>query len=165
MVPQHTCLDPLRQKTRWRAGKMRCLDAAPSRPVSLCRPPSRPLLGSCLLRSGVQLAREIYGGSLESWPDTQTKGVCCVARSFVGVFTCMHNLSTCTCTHTHNAGALAFIIAWVLFLFLWSIPIIVLEYGVGRFTRKSVVESYGTLLGPSYRFMGAFMAVVTFLIA
>lgn len=46
-----------------------------------------------------------------------------------------------------------------MFLWMWSIPIILIEYGVGRFTKKGTVESFGKLLGPSYRFMGAFPAV------
>jgi len=59
-----------------------------------------------------------------------------------------------------EGGALAFLIVWAFFLWLWSIPIILIEYGVGRFTRKSVIESFATLLGPSYRFMGGFQVIV-----
>ena len=63
------------------------------------------------------------------------------------------------CMHEHE-GALTFLLIWFTFLWLWSMPLIILEYGVGRFTRKSTVESFGKLLGPSYRFMGAFQAAV-----
>lgn len=49
-----------------------------------------------------------------------------------------------------------------MFLWLWSIPIILIEYGVGRFTKKSTVESYYKLIGPSYRFIGGFQAMVGF---
>ena len=59
-------------------------------------------------------------------------------------------------------GALAFILIWFLFLWLWSIPIILIEYGVGRYTKKSTVESYNKLIGPSYRFIGGFQAFVGF---
>lgn len=55
-------------------------------------------------------------------------------------------------------GALAFLIVWFAFLWLWSIPIILIENGIGRFTKKSTVESFNKLLGPSYRFMGGFQA-------
>ena len=41
-------------------------------------------------------------------------------------------------------------------------PIILIEYGIGRFTKRSTVESYNKLLGPSYRFMGGFQAMVAF---
>ena len=51
---------------------------------------------------------------------------------------------------------------WFGFLWLWSMPIILIEYGVGRFTKKSTVESYNKLLGPAYRFMGGFQAMVAF---
>jgi SNF family Na+-dependent transporter len=51
---------------------------------------------------------------------------------------------------------------WFGFLWLWSMPIILIEYGIGRFTKKSTVESYNKLLGPSYRFMGGFQAMVAF---
>ena len=57
------------------------------------------------------------------------------------------------------SGALAFLLVWFFFLWMWSIPIILIEYGVGRFTRKGTTESFGKLLGPSYRFMGAFPAI------
>ena len=56
------------------------------------------------------------------------------------------------------AGALAFLLVWFAFLWLWSIPIILIENGIGRFTKKSTVESFNKLLGPSYRFMGGFQA-------
>ena len=56
------------------------------------------------------------------------------------------------------AGALAFVIVWFAFLWFWSIPIILIENGIGRFTKKSTVESFNKLLGPSYRFMGGFQA-------
>lgn len=58
-----------------------------------------------------------------------------------------------------------FLIVWAAFLWVWSIPIILIEYGVGRYTRKSVVESFNTLIGPAYRFLGGFSALVNFAIA
>ena len=73
-----------------------------------------------------------------------------------------NNLSLLICPSLHalHLGALAFLIVWALFLWLWSIPIILIEYGVGRFTRKSVIESFASLLGPAYRFMGGFQVIV-----
>ncbi len=61
------------------------------------------------------------------------------------------------CMHVY-VGALVFLLVWFMFLWLWSMPIIIIEYGVGRFTKKTTVESFAKLLGPSYRFMGAFQA-------
>jgi len=60
------------------------------------------------------------------------------------------------------SGGLAFLIVWFVFLWVWSIPIILIEYGVGRFTKKSTIESFYKLIGPSYRFMGGFQAFVGF---
>lgn len=54
-----------------------------------------------------------------------------------------------------------FLIVWFMFLLLWSIPICLIEYGVGRYTKSSVVESFAKVLGPSYRWMGGFIAVLT----
>ena len=61
-------------------------------------------------------------------------------------------------------GALSFLLVWFAFLWLWSIPLVLIEYGVGRYTRKTLIESFASLLGPSYRFMGAFSVVVSFCI-
>ena len=61
-----------------------------------------------------------------------------------------------------SSGALVFLIVWFCFLWLWSMPIILIEYGIGRFTKKSTVESFNKLLGPSYRFLGGFQGCVGF---
>lgn len=57
-------------------------------------------------------------------------------------------------------GAGAFIIAWLFFLFLWSIPLIVAEYGIGRNGRKGVVGSFSALIGKNKSWMGAFVGFV-----
>lgn len=46
-----------------------------------------------------------------------------------------------------ETGAGAFLIAWVTFLFIWSIPLIIAEYGIGRNGRKGVIGSYIKWLG------------------
>lgn len=66
---------------------------------------------------------------------------------------------------TCSAGALSFLLVWFAFLWLWSIPVILIEYGIGRYTHKAVIESWGTLIGPSYRFLGGFPVAVSFCIA
>ena len=72
-----------------------------------------------------------------------------------------YSITTCFRFHLSSlsAGALVFLIVWFMFLWLWSIPIIIIEYGVGRFTKKAPIEAFAKLLGPSYRFMGAFQVV------
>ena len=57
-------------------------------------------------------------------------------------------------------GAGAFLIAWICFLFLWSIPLIVAEYGMGRAGRRSVVGSFVSLIGEKFAWMGGFVSFV-----
>ncbi len=59
-----------------------------------------------------------------------------------------------------NGGG-EFLIAWIAFLFLWSIPIILLEFGMGRKTKSGPVKSFISLLGPRWAWMGAFCVFVT----
>lgn len=57
-------------------------------------------------------------------------------------------------------GAGAFLIAWVCCLFLFSIPLIIAEYGIGRHGRKGVVGSFINLVGKKYAWMGSFIGFV-----
>ncbi len=59
-----------------------------------------------------------------------------------------------------NGGG-EFLIAWIVFLFLWSIPIILLEFGLGRKTRSGPVKAFIKMLGPRWAWMGAFCVFVT----
>lgn len=61
-------------------------------------------------------------------------------------------------------GSLAFLIVWICSLFLWSIPIILLEYAVGRFTRSGVLMGFRKFVGPKMVFIGGWVCMVTFLI-
>lgn len=57
-------------------------------------------------------------------------------------------------------GAGAFLIAWLVFLLLWSIPLIIAEYALGKRARSGVVLAFAKLLGPGKAWMGGFVAVV-----
>lgn len=57
-------------------------------------------------------------------------------------------------------GAGAFLFAWVICLFLFSIPLIIAEYGIGRHGRKGVVGSFIKLVGEKYAWMGTFIGFV-----
>jgi NSS family neurotransmitter:Na+ symporter len=57
-------------------------------------------------------------------------------------------------------GAGAFLIAWLCCLFLFSIPLIIAEYGIGRNGRKGVVGSFVKLVGSKFGWMGAFIGFV-----
>ncbi|MCS7083201.1 MAG: sodium-dependent transporter [Bacteroidetes bacterium] len=59
-----------------------------------------------------------------------------------------------------DEGAGAFLLAWVVFLLLWSVPLIIAEYAIGRRTRLNPVGSMALLMGPRYGWMGAFIAFV-----
>jgi len=62
-----------------------------------------------------------------------------------------------------NGGG-AFLIPWLAALFLWSIPIILIEYALGRSTRKGPVGALGVVAGKKYNWMGGFIAVCTMFI-
>ena len=57
-------------------------------------------------------------------------------------------------------GAGAFLIAWIAFLFLWSIPLIIGEYALGMKYRSGVVGTFIKTAGRKFAWMGAFVAFV-----
>jgi len=57
-------------------------------------------------------------------------------------------------------GAGAFLVAWLSFLFLWSIPLIIVEYGMGRYGRRGVIGSFQKVIGSKFAWMGAFVSFV-----
>ena len=56
-----------------------------------------------------------------------------------------------------NGGG-AFLLAWMAALFLWSIPILIIEFGVGRHTRLGVIGAFGRFLGGRFTWMGLFVS-------
>lgn len=58
-------------------------------------------------------------------------------------------------------GAGAFLVAWVCFLFLWSVPLIIAEYGMGRNGRKGVIGSFVALIGEKRGWLGGFVGFVS----
>ncbi len=57
-----------------------------------------------------------------------------------------------------KTGGGAFLIPWLLFLVAWSLPLLILEFGMGRGARKGCVGAFGTFGGPRTGWMGAFVA-------
>ena len=47
-----------------------------------------------------------------------------------------------------NGGA-AFLIPWIIFLFLWSIPLLITELTIGKSMRLGPVGAFGKLIGNS----------------
>ena len=62
-------------------------------------------------------------------------------------------------------GAGAFLVAWITFLFLWSIPLIIVEYIMGRQSRMGTVGAFSDFMGKPFAFLGGFVGVVSTAIA
>ena len=58
-----------------------------------------------------------------------------------------------------NGGG-SFLVAWVVFLLAWSVPLIVLEFAMGKATRQGAIGSFVKTLGPGFAWMGAWIAFV-----
>jgi len=58
-----------------------------------------------------------------------------------------------------NGGG-SFLVAWVVFLLLWSVPLLILEFGMGKGTRKGAIGAFIDTMGPAFAWMGAWIAFV-----
>lgn len=63
-------------------------------------------------------------------------------------------------TNAGDDGAGAFLVAWLVFLVVWSIPLIIAEYALGQRGRQGVVGTFASLAGPKVAWLGAFVAFV-----
>ncbi len=59
-----------------------------------------------------------------------------------------------------NGGG-AFLVPWLLFTLLWSVPLLMVEFGLGKATRRGPVGAFASLLGRRFAWMGAFVAACT----
>ncbi|MBN2423798.1 MAG: sodium-dependent transporter [Calditrichaceae bacterium] len=55
----------------------------------------------------------------------------------------------------------SFLVPWFIFLFLWSIPLLITEFSIGKKTKQGVIGSFYTALGSNYIWMGFFIAFCT----
>jgi NSS family neurotransmitter:Na+ symporter len=62
-----------------------------------------------------------------------------------------------------NGGG-AFLIPWLLFLFAWSIPLLIAEFGLGRGARRGPIGAFAKLTGGRTAWMGGFVAVTSVMI-
>ena len=62
-----------------------------------------------------------------------------------------------------NGGG-AFLIPWLLFLFAWSIPLLIAEFGLGRGARRGPIGAFARLAGGQTAWMGGFVAVTSVMI-
>ncbi|MQA90761.1 MAG: sodium-dependent transporter [Gemmatimonas sp.] len=56
-----------------------------------------------------------------------------------------------------NGGG-AFLVAWVCFLLLWSVPLLLVEFSMGKAARRGTVGAFSALIGKRYAWMGAWVA-------
>ncbi|MFK7848482.1 MAG: sodium-dependent transporter [Rhodothermales bacterium] len=62
--------------------------------------------------------------------------------------------------NSSDDGAGAFLIAWAIFLLMWSVPLIIAEYALGRKGRMGLVGTFTKIVGERFAWMGAFIAFV-----
>ncbi|XP_064597738.1 uncharacterized sodium-dependent transporter YocR-like [Liolophura sinensis] len=66
--------------------------------------------------------------------------------------------------NSEEKGGLVFLMVWVLFLFLWSIPMLLIEYTMGRYTKTAIVQSFRFFIGNKATWCGAWVSFVPFAI-
>ena len=58
---------------------------------------------------------------------------------------------------THGGGS--FLVAWAVFLLLWSVPLMIVEFSFGKRSRRGTVGAFTRLVGERYAWMGGWVAV------
>jgi neurotransmitter:Na+ symporter, NSS family len=56
-------------------------------------------------------------------------------------------------------GGGTFLVAWVVFLLLWSVPLMIVEFAFGKRARLGTVGAFVRLVGRKYAWMGAWVAL------
>jgi NSS family neurotransmitter:Na+ symporter len=57
-----------------------------------------------------------------------------------------------------NGGG-SFLVAWVVFLLLWSVPLMIVEFSFGKRARQGTIAAFQRLAGPGAGWMGAWVAL------
>lgn len=57
-----------------------------------------------------------------------------------------------------NGGG-SFLVAWVVFLLIWSIPLLIVEFAMGKGTRRGTIGAFVATLGPKFAWMGGWVAL------
>ncbi|KAF5399170.1 Sodium-and chloride-dependent GABA transporter ine [Paragonimus heterotremus] len=68
-------------------------------------------------------------------------------------------------SQSYSKGSLTFYVAWMLLLFFWSIPLILVEYAVGRFTQNSPLPAFCKFMGKYFVWVGGWLTAAVFLIS
>ena len=58
-------------------------------------------------------------------------------------------------------GGGAFMLAWIIFLIIWALPLLTIELSIGKKTRMGVIGSFGKMIGKNFAWMGTFVTFVT----
>ncbi len=61
---------------------------------------------------------------------------------------------------SQNGGGV-FIIAWLVFLFTWSMPLIIIEFSIGNHFKKGILSSFKEGMGEKFTWMGSYVALVS----
>ena len=59
----------------------------------------------------------------------------------------------------------SFILLWILFLFIWSVPLLLSEFAIGKRYKNGVIGSFSRFVGKRFAWMGFFITVCTLGIA
>ncbi|MGH7504955.1 MAG: sodium-dependent transporter [Longimicrobiales bacterium] len=57
-----------------------------------------------------------------------------------------------------NNGGGSFLVAWVVFLLAWSVPLIMIEFAMGKATRYGAIGAFARMAGKKFAWMGAWVA-------
>ncbi len=55
----------------------------------------------------------------------------------------------------------SFLVPWLIFLFLWSVPLLLVEFSVGKKLRKGVIVAFRQTMGNKFTWMGWFVVFCT----
>ncbi|MFC1556997.1 sodium-dependent transporter [candidate division KSB1 bacterium] len=55
-----------------------------------------------------------------------------------------------------NGGG-SFLLPWLIFLFLWSIPLLILEFSLGKGARKGTIGAFSKIMGRNFGWMGTYV--------
>ncbi len=58
-------------------------------------------------------------------------------------------------------GGGAFMLVWILFLFIWAIPLLIIELSIGKKTRQGIIGSFSQMIGKNFAWMGTWIVFVT----
>jgi len=56
---------------------------------------------------------------------------------------------------TNHGGS--FLIPWVIFLFLWALPLLIIEFAMGKESRRGTIGAFGHIMGRKFGWMGGYI--------